>query len=137
MMTRNLLLIAFGIATIGCTLSYNPRYSFNQVQAVNLTSATITNVSIDVIDSPWNLDCDEVVKFYVCADRFPKRLYPNQGISLSWTHTDGSRKSETLAPSVPVTFNSAFGLRIVMEINDDGSVKAFYEQDDPNGRIYY
>ncbi len=52
------------------------------------------------------------------------------GIELSWTHTDGSRKSDSFAPAISVTYNSVFALRIVMEINADGSVKPFYEQDE-------
>ena len=134
---KKLFVVAMGIVIASCATTYNPRYSFNQVQTVNLTSATITNVSVNVVGSPWNLDCDEVNKFAMCADFFPRRLYPQEGLELSWTHPDGKRISESLAPPVPVIFNSAFSLRIVMEINDDGSVKAFYEQDEPDGRIYY
>ena len=137
MMIKKLFLVFLGIATVGCATGYgyNPRYYFNEVQAVNLTSAPITDVAIGITGSPKALACAEVAKNAMCADRFAKRLYPQQGIELSWTHTDGSRKSDSFAPAVPVTYNSSFPLRIVMEINADGSVKPFYEQDEPS-RIY-
>ena len=93
----------------------------------------ITDVAVSVADSPKPLACEEVAKNAMCADRFAKRLYPQQGIELSWTHTDGSRKSDSFAPAIPVTYYSAFALRIVMEVNADGSVKPFYEQDEPSG----
>ena len=32
--------------------------------------------------------------------------------------------------------DSAFVLRIVMEVNADGSVKSFYEQDEPSGGFF-
>jgi hypothetical protein len=93
----------------------------------------ITDVAVRVADSPKTLACEEVAKNAMCADRFVKHPYPQQGIELSWTHTDGSRKSDSFAPAIPVTYNSAFPLRIVMEVNADGSVKPFYEQDEPSG----
>jgi len=126
-----LFLIMLSLSTFACATGYNPRYSFNEIQAVNLTSTTITDVTIRVAESPKTLACEEVAKNAMCADRFGKYPYPQQGIELSWTHPDGSQKSEILAPKIPITFNSAFSLRIVMEINEDGSVKPFFEQDSP------
>ena len=119
------------LSTLACATGYNPRFFFNEVQAVNLTSAKITDVAIVFTGSPKTLACEEVAKNAMCADRFGKRLYPQQGIELSWTHTDGSRKSDSFAPAIPAYYNSAFALRIVMEINADGSVKPFYEQEEP------
>lgn len=119
------------LLTTACVTGYNPRYYINEVQVVNLSKAMIATVRVVIVDSPRNLGCDEVVKNAMCADRFPKRIYPQQGIQLSWTHTDGSQKSGLFAPAIPVTYNAVFPLRIVMEINTDGSVKAFYEQDEP------
>ena len=65
-----------------------------------------SKLAIGVADSPKTLACEEVAKNAMCADRFGKRLYPQQGIELSWTHTDGSRKSDSFAPAIPVTYNS-------------------------------
>jgi len=134
---KKLILIVLSLSTLACATGYNPRYYFNEVQAVNLTSAMITDVAVGVAGSPKTLACEEVAKNAMCADRFAKRLYPQQGIELSWTHTDGSRKSDSFAPAIPVTYNSAFALRIVMEVNADGSVKPFYEQDEPSGFIIF
>jgi hypothetical protein len=128
---KKLFLIILSLSTLACATGYNSRYYFNEVQAVNLTSAMITDVMVSVVDSPKVLTCEEVAKNAMCADRFSKRLYLQQGIELSWTHTDGSRKSDSFAPAIPVTYNSVFPLRIVVEINADGSVKPFYEQDEP------
>jgi hypothetical protein len=120
-----------------CATGYHPAYNFNNVQAVNLTGATIRDVEVSIIDSPKTLACDQVNNYAMCADRFPYRRYPQQGIVLSWTHVDGGHLSETLNPEIPVFFNPTFPLRIVMEIREDGSVKTFYEQDEPGRAIYY
>lgn len=130
---KNYLVVLLSLSALACASGYNPRYYFNQVQAVNLTTATITDVSVNFVGSPKALACDEVAKNAMCADLFGRLLYPQQGIELSWTHTDGNRKSEVFSPAVPVTFSSGFPLRIMMLINADGSVKAFYEQEEPGG----
>ena len=119
------------IVTTACVTGYNPRYRFNQVQVVNLTGATIENVSWRVLDTDRSLSCDEVANYAVCEDYFPRRHYPQTGFEVSWTHTDGERRSEVFNPAIPVTYPNAFALRIVMEIGADGSVDAFYEQDEP------
>lgn len=130
-MKKFMILIAGGV--IGaCATGYNPRYYFNEVQVVNLTGATVQDVSLRMNASPKALSCSEVAKFAMCDDRFGKRLYPQQGIELSWTHPDGSQKSDTLNPDIPTFFSAAFPLRIVLELLEDGGVKAFYEQEDPD-----
>jgi hypothetical protein len=134
---KTILLVIAGFLVVACATGYQPAYRFNNVQAVNLAGATIRDVTVDIIDSPKTLACDQVNNNAMCADRFPYRRYPQRGIVLSWTHVDGGHLSETLNPEVQVFFNPAFPLRIVMEIREDGSVKAFYEQDEPGRSIYY
>jgi hypothetical protein len=130
---KKYLIVLLSLSTFACATGYNPRYYYNQVQAVNLTTAAITDVSVNFVGSPRSLACDEVAKNAMCGDLFGKLLYPQEGFELSWTHTDGSRKSELFSPAVPVTFSRGSPLRIMMLINADGSVKAFFEQDEPAG----
>ena len=126
------LTILFASAFISaCVTGYSPSYYFNEIQVVNLTGASIQDVSLRMSGSPKALSCSEVARFALCDDRFGKRFYPQQGIELSWTHPDGSRKSDTLNPAIPAFFSASFPLRIVLELLEDGSVKAFYEQEEP------
>ncbi len=130
-MKKLIVVLACGLMS-ACASGYNPGYYFNEVQVVNLTGATIKDVSWQVVNSPKALSCPEVAKFAMCADRFPKRRYPQQGIELSWTQADGSEESDMPNPAIPVYFSPAFPLRVVMELGEDGAVKAFYEQDEPS-----
>ena len=116
----------------GCAVGYNPAYGFKEVQVVNLTGATIENVSWHVLGSDKTLNCNEVARFAMCADYFARRRYPQSGIEVNWTHPDGERRTALMNPSVPVTFYNGFPLRIVVEIEADGGTNAFYEQDEPS-----
>ena len=98
---KKLILLSISLMLGACTVSYSPRFYFNEVQVVNQSGGTITEVSVRIFDSSISLACDEVLKFAMCDDRFGKRVYPQQGIELSWTHPDGNRKSESFNPSVP------------------------------------
>ena len=134
-MKKLIISLACGLLA-GCASGYNPDYFFNEVQVVNLTGATIENVSWQVVNSPKALSCPEVAKFAMCADFFPKRRYPQQGIELSWTEADGSEQSGMPNPAIPIYFPAAFALRVVMELREDGNIKAFYEQDEPGPGFY-
>jgi len=129
-MKKIIVLLAGGFLS-ACVTGYNPSYYFNELQVVNLTGATIQDVDLTVSAYPNSLICEEVANFAVCDDRFGKRRYLQQGIQLSWTHPDGRQRSDTLNPQVPAYYNAALPLRIVMEVLADGSVKAFYEQEEP------
>jgi hypothetical protein len=133
---KKLSILLFSVLTVACVTGYNPTYYFNEIQVVNLSGATITNVSMRVKGSDKTLSCEEVTKNRLCHDRFGKRLYPQQEIELSWTHSDGSQKSQQLNPGIPAYYFPVFALRVMLEINEDGSVKSFFEQDQPDGSIF-
>ena len=124
--------VVFCLVLAACTTGYNPRYRYNEVQVVNLSTETITDVRLEIVDSPKNLACDEVLMHAMCADRFNRHWYPQQGFRLSWKQPDQGHQQDLVSPAIPLTYNSVFPLRIVMEIKPNGSVKVFYEQDEPD-----
>lgn len=126
---KKLVVLLSSLAISACATGYNPTYRFNQIQVVNLSGSTIEDLDVRVIDSEKALSCNEVAMNAVCEDRFGTRPFPQQGIELGWTHPGDERKREVLTPKIPVTFYSTTPLRIVMEVNEDGSVNSFFEQD--------
>ena len=128
---KKLSILLLAVTGAGCAMTYNPTYFYNETQVVNLTGETITEVSLRVGGGGRTLACAEVVNNALCDDRFGKRRYPQQGLELSWIHGDGKQKSQQLAPAIPAYFATAFPLRIMLEIFEDGTVKAYYEQEEP------
>lgn len=130
---KNLLAIVASAAVLGGCASgygYNPDYYFNYVEVINLSGGPIRDVSLRVNGSQKALACERVNANAICEDRFGKRRYPQQGLDLSWTHPDGSAKSDTLTPPIPVTFNSGLPVQVYLEVRENGSVKAYYRQEE-------
>ena len=125
---KKLSILLLALTGVGCAMTYNPTYFYNEIQVVNGTSGAITGVNLRVGGSERTLICDEVVKNALCDDRFGKRRYPQQGLELSWIHGDGKQKSQQLNPAVPAYLVTAYPLRVMLEILEDGTVKAYYDQ---------
>lgn len=121
-------ILLLALTGFACATSYKPTYFYNEIQVVNLTDGTITEVDLRVGGSERTLGCAEVLKNALCDDRFGKRLYPQQGLELSWVDGDGKQKSQQLAPAIPAYLATAYPLRIMLEVLEDGTVKAYYDQ---------
>ena len=121
-----------GLVLAGCaTGSYSPFYFYNEVHVHNLSGGSIADVNVVVGQNGRSFYCDQVNQNALCDDRFGKRRYYQDGIELSWTHPDGSRKTETMNPNIPIYFVSGVPLRVIIEVLEDGSVKPYFEQDEP------
>ena len=120
-----------GLALAGCVTGYNPMYFYNEVHVHNLSGGSITDVSVQVGQGGRSFGCDQVNKNALCDDRFGRKRYYQNGIELSWSHPDGSRKTAMVNPDIPIYFVSSVPLRVIIEILEDGTVKPYFEQDEP------
>ena len=122
----SILLLCF--VSVACVTGYNPIYNFDEIRVANLSGATITDVNLRVIGSDKTLSCDVVAKNAQCQVRFGKRRYPQQEIELSWTHGDGSKKSQQSNPAIAAYFGTAAPLILLLDINEEGSVETYFNQ---------
>lgn len=123
----SILLLSF--VSIACATSYTPNYIYNEIQVANLSNATITDVNLRMKGSDKTLNCDAVAKNALCYAHFGKRRYPQQGVELSWTDGDGSKKSQQLTPAIASYFSTGGPLQLILEINEDGSAKPIIKQE--------
>ena len=131
-------MLSASLLLAGCATGYNPPRNFNYVQVVNLSGGEIRDVSLTVVGTKKTIACQQVAKNAICDQRFGVRRYPLQGLELGWEHPDGSRKSQALNPPVPAYYYASLPLQIYTEINEDGSVRPFYKQEEPgrNGSVF-
>ena len=132
---KYLTLLIAGALIAGCATTYSPRYYFKQVDVVNLTGAPLKDLSWKVVGSGKQMTCEEVAPNRICTDYFPRRHYPRAGIELNWIDADGKAQSAILNPAVPAYFYTSLPLSIFIEIDPEGTLRAYYRQDTPGDRV--
>ncbi len=131
---KTLLVMVSCLTLAACAGGYNPRYYYSNIEVANLSGGAITNVEVQVGADGRNLRCETVASNALCQQRFGKRLYPRQDIVLSWQDSDGNEQSTGVNPHLPATLTPSGALRIMLDIREDGSVKAYFKQDEARGR---
>jgi len=122
-------ILFFSFLSLACVSNgYHPNYVFDRLQVVNLTETTITNVNLQIGGSDRAVNCDKVAKNTVCSKFFGKHRYPQQVDELSWTHGDGTQKSRRFSPKIAAYHEFSRPLRLVVEVHEDGSMKALFKQ---------
>ena len=120
-------LLSCALLLAACNVGYSPRYYYGNIEVANLTGGDISNVKIDTGER--ELSCASVTNNGVCQQRFPKRPYPQQALQLSWQDSNGEQQMRQPNPSIPLTLSPSAPLRLLLEINADGSVKTYFRQD--------
>ena len=49
---KKLLMVMLSLSTLACVTGYNPRFYFNEIQVVNLSTAMIADVRVGFVGSP-------------------------------------------------------------------------------------
>ena len=132
---KTLLVTLFCLTLAACAGAgaYNHRYYYSDIEVANLSGGAITDVEVQVGADGRNLRCETVASNALCQERFGKRPYPQQDIELSWQDSDGNAQSPTVNPHLPATLTASGALRIMLDIREDGSVKAYFKQDEGRG----
>jgi hypothetical protein len=131
---KTILLVLSSLTLVACSMGYSPRYYYSFIEVANHTGDTIHNVEIQIGADGRNLRCDEVTKNRTCNERFGKRPYPRQTIELSWQDSAGQSQTRQLDPVLSVTLSPTFGLKILVNIEEDGSVTVDMRQDETFSR---
>ena len=133
---KKLLVIISCLTLAACVGSYNPRFYYSNIEVANLSGGAITRVEVQVGADGRNLRCETVASNALCQERFGKRLYPQQDIELSWQDSDGNAQSTRVNPHLRATLTAFGALRIMLDIREDGSVKAYFKQDEGRGGVW-
>ena len=123
------LVAVMGLALAACSVGYNPRYYYTNVQVANLTGGDIGELRVQVGAEGRVIECDLVTNNRVCEERFARRIYPQDVVDIRWRDAAGEVQSRQVNPSVPITLTTGLPVRLLIEIDAEGSIKAFFRQD--------
>ena len=123
----NLALLSILISA--CSMNYNPRYYYHNIEVANLTGDTIRNLRVQVGPEGRVLECEEVTKNRICTERFGKKPYPRDVVEVSWTGADGQAVVEQVNPQIPLTFVPSHAVRLMLDIGEGNTVEAYFRQE--------
>jgi hypothetical protein len=124
---KTITLLVSSLLLAACSAAYTPRYYYQSVEVANLSGGAISNLEVRVGER--DLRCAEVAANAQCYQRFGKRPYPQQAIGVSWRDAGGNGRTQQINPMVPLTLTPALPLRVMLDIGEDGAVKAYFRQD--------
>jgi hypothetical protein len=120
------LLLMTSLLVAACSAGYSPRYYYESVEVSNLSGEAISDLQVQIGERDYG--CDAVAKNAMCHQRFGKLPYPQQPLRVSWQVGDGGEQTQQVDPMVPATLSPALPLRVMLDIGEDGSVKAYFKQ---------
>jgi hypothetical protein len=124
---KTITLIFSSLLLVASNATAAPRYYFNQIGVSNLTGNTISNLEVQV--GKHELTCDTVNNNGYCHTMFGKRPYPQEPIEMSWKDSDGKQQKQELNPGLPATLSPGGTLKLLLDIQQDNSVKWDLRQD--------
>ncbi len=120
------LLLMTSLLLAACGAGYEPRYYYESVEVSNLSGEAISNLQVQIGERDYG--CDAVANNAMCHQRFGKLPYPQRPLSVSWRGGDGGEQTQQADPMVPATLSPSLPLRVMLDIGEDGSVKAYFKQ---------
>ena len=127
---KSITLLLSSLVLASCAGGYNPRFYYGNIEVANLSGGDISNVVVQIGADGRTLRCETVAKNALCQERFGKRPYPQQTIELSWQDSAGNAQSAQVNPQIPATMVPSLSLSVMVDIQEDGSLKARFQQDD-------
>jgi len=120
------LLLFTSLLVASCSAGHTPRFYYESVEVSNLSGAAISNLQVQIGERDYG--CDSVAKNAMCHQRFGKVPYPQQAVRISWQDGEGGQQTQQADPMVPATLSPSLPLRVMLDIGEDGSVKAYFKQ---------
>ncbi len=117
-----------GLLLSACATSYELPYFYNEILIINNSRELIQDVSIRAGESGRMFSCGNIAPRGICSDKFPKRRYMKNPITIAWVFGSIARQTDEFILEVPATFDTELNLRGVLEITPRGSILAYFEQ---------
>jgi hypothetical protein len=112
-----------------CATSYNSDYFYNEILIINNAGILVQDVTISAGETGRMFSCGNIAPRGICSDKFPQRRYMKNPIRIAWVFGNTTGQTEAFVLEVPATFTTAFPLRGVLEIDPQGSISAYFQQD--------
>ena len=120
---------AIGLIT-ACATSYQPDYYYDEIRVLNNSSQVLGNLSIRVPATGGEFSCGNIAPRGLCSSRFAARRYQYNPIQIEWGHGGNLRRTQEFTVPVSPDFDTGVAIQGVVEIGDNGEMRAYFKQQD-------
>jgi hypothetical protein len=128
-MMKNHTILILALLLSACATGYKPAYTYNEILIINGSKELIQDVTISAGTTNRIFSCGNIAPRGICSDKFPPRPYMKNPIRINWVFGNTSGETNEFILQVPATFSTSIPLRGVLEINPQGSISAYFQQD--------
>ena len=128
-MKKNHTILILSLLLSSCATIYESPYSYNEILIINRSRQLIQDVTISAAGTNRTFSCGNIAPLGICSDKFPERRYMKNPIRIDWVFGNTSGKSNEFVLEVPPTFSTALPLRGVLDINPQGLISAYFQQE--------
>ncbi len=89
----------------------------------------VQDVTITATGSNRIFSCGNIAPRGICSNRMPRRTYKRNPVKVDWVFGNVARQTSEFILEVPATMEIGLPLRGVLEINEQGNISAYFEQD--------
>ncbi len=129
--TKTMLMMTTLIVIIGCqnatlTHKHNDRF-INELVIFNNTNYYLENIVLINIDTGTNVSCSSILPRSQCSVGFSKLPITTHRAVIQWLDPTGTYQKDVIASNLDSIPNMTVS-KIVIEIEDLGIIKVYYEQ---------
>ncbi len=73
--------------------------------------------------------CGNIAARGICSNKMPSRPYNRNPIKIDWIFGSVARQSREFVLEVPANMETTIPLRGVLEVNEQGMISAYFEQE--------
>ena len=125
---RNIIWFFCLLALTACASIIKDDYYLNGIVVRNNTNESLFEVKVKVEETSAIFMCGNIPPRGMCSNKFPRRKYLGHHVQITWAYHNAKRNTDTVILKVPQGFDTAMPLMGVLEVNKDGMINPYFEQ---------
>lgn len=112
-----------------CSAIQEEHYYYNEIVIHNKTAIPVKNVTIRAPNTQSVFSCGYIAPGTFCSNKFQKRIYQGNPIKIGWELHGNKQTTNEFVLKLPAGLQKTRPFRGVLDINPNGSIRTYIEQD--------
>ena len=127
--THLIILISFPFVLVSCASTQEQDYYYDEITMRNKSFRNVSDVKIKVEKTGLVFSCSFIPPKGECSNKFRKRKYLGNPVTLSWVFNNGKKSTVTVQSKLPDGARSSKTLKGMLEIDNQGKINPYMYQE--------